>query len=288
MVGEVSVKQRARIMSAGELLSTTMGAAYLQQTRRVVWLDAREHMVSEEVSRRSVLQNTLEAYVRPDTDAQLRHRLGALETDIVITQGFIGQNKKGDTVLLGRGGSDTSASQFAVKLDAVRCEIWTDVPGMFTANPRAVPNARLLRKLTYEEAQEIASTGAKVLHPRCIQPVRQAGIPLSIRCTASPTMPDTRIDSATQTTGPQVKAMSARLGITLVSMETIGMWQQVGFLSDVFQEFKRHGLSIDLVSTSETNVTVSLDPGSIAADSEEMASLLSALRHNSNARAIGP
>ena len=127
MVGEVSVKQRARIMSAGELLSTTMGAAYLQQTRRVVWLDAREHMVSEEVSRRSMLQNTLEAYVRPDTDAQLRHRLGALETDIVITQGFIGQNKKGDTVLLGRGGSDTSASQFAVKLDAIRCEIWTDV-----------------------------------------------------------------------------------------------------------------------------------------------------------------
>ena len=88
---------------------------------------------------------------------------------------------EGDTVLLGRGGSDTSAAIFAAKVGASRLEVWTDVPGMFTANPRDVPGARLLRSLDYDEAQELATTGAKVLHPRCIAPVRAAGIPLHTR-----------------------------------------------------------------------------------------------------------
>lgn len=288
MVGEVSVKQWARIMSAGELLSTTMGAAYLAKSRGAQWLDARKYMISEPVGRRDARTNTLDAYIRPERDNELQRDLSRNAGELVITQGFIGSNRAGDTVLLGRGGSDTSATHFAAKLSAIRCEIWTDVPGMFTANPRSVPNARLLKRLSYAEAQEIASTGAKVLHPRCIQPARQFQIPLSIRCTGAPDMPATTIDDFAKATGPQVKAMSARLGITLVSMETVGMWQQVGFLSDVFQEFKEHGVSIDLVSTSETNVTVSLDPGSITADSQEMSALLKALNRYCKARAIGP
>src|SRR5690606_3375787 len=101
-------------------------------------------------------------------------------------QGFIARDRRGDTVLLGRGGSDTSAAYFAAKLRAARCETYTDVPGMFTANPREVPTARLLRRLDYDEAQEIASMGAKVLHPRCIAPCKHAGIPLSIHTTERP------------------------------------------------------------------------------------------------------
>ena len=92
---------------------------------------------------------------------------------MLITQGFIASDAHGDTVLLGRGGSDTSGSYFAAKLRARRLEIWTDVPGMFTSNPKSVSNARLLKSLDYDEAQEIASSGAKVLHPRCILPVKQ-------------------------------------------------------------------------------------------------------------------
>ena len=134
-------------------------------------------------------------------------------------------------------------------------EIWTDVPGMFSANPRATPAARQLRSLSYDEAQEIATAGAKVLHPRCLLPVRQHGIPLVVYATQAPQMGGTRISAAPAGEGAQVKAVCAKNGVTLVAMDSPGMWHQVGFLADAFAVFKRHGLSVDLVSTSETSVT---------------------------------
>jgi diaminopimelate decarboxylase/aspartate kinase len=179
---------------------------------------------------------------------------------VVVTQGFIAGDAAGDTVLLGRGGSDTSAAYFAAILQARELEIWTDVPGMFSANPRATPAARQLLELSYDEAQEIATAGAKVLHPRCLLPVRQYGIPLSVYATQAPALGGTRISDSPAGEGGQVKAICAKNGVTLVSMESPGMWHQVGFLADAFQVFKQHGLSVDLISTSETNVTVSLDP----------------------------
>src|SRR5215472_2630882 len=116
---------------------------------------------------------------------------------------------------------------------------------MFTANPRQVPAARLLAQLDYEEAQEIATTGAKVLHPRCINPVREARVPLAIRDTNHPDLAGTDIAATAADAAPSVKAISSRSGITLIAMESIGMWQQVGFLADIFEHFKRHGLSVD-------------------------------------------
>ena len=112
---------------------------------------------------------------------------------IVLTQGFIASNSRGETVILGRGGSDTSAAYFAAKLQAAGLEIWTDVPGMFSANPRTVQGARLLRVLSYAEAQEIASTGGSVLHPRCLGPVRRHGIPLRVKDTTQPELPGTLV-----------------------------------------------------------------------------------------------
>ena len=169
-------------------------------------------------------------------------------------------------MLLGRGGSDTSGSYFAAKLQARRLEIWTDVPGMFSANPRSVPTARLLRALEYDEAQEIASSGAKVLHPRCIMPVKQYGIPLYVYATQTPKLEGTVITTHGGNVAAQVKAVTIKKNITLISMETVGMWHSVGFLADAFAVFKEHGLSIDLVSTSETSVTVSLDPAANTLD----------------------
>ena len=123
-------------------------------------------------------------------DAALDAQLQAL-APIVITQGFIASDEDGNTVLLGRGGSDTSAAYLAAKLRAQRLEIWTDVPGMFSANPRSTPTARLLRALHYDEAQEIATSGAKVLHPRCILPARQYRIPLHVYATQAPELEGT-------------------------------------------------------------------------------------------------
>jgi len=112
---------------------------------------------------------------------------------------------------------------------------------MFTANPRGVPNARLLKSLDYDEAQEIASSGAKVLHPRCILPAKQYSIPLSVHATQRPELAGTVITATGGDGGARVKAVCSKKGITLISMDTLGMWHQVGFLADAFAVFKEHG-----------------------------------------------
>ncbi|HTB67431.1 MAG TPA: bifunctional aspartate kinase/diaminopimelate decarboxylase, partial [Steroidobacteraceae bacterium] len=216
-----------------------------------------------------------------------REQLNALGP-VVVTQGFIASDAEGNTVLLGRGGSDTSAAYLSAKLSAERLEIWTDVPGMFSANPRSTPSARQLRSLHYDEAQEIASSGAKVLHPRCILPARQYQIPLHVLATQVPDLPGTVLSADAGDSGAQVKAVCIKKGITLIALDSPGMWHQVGFLADAFQIFKDHGMSVDLVSTSETNVTVSLDPAANSLDSAQLDALITVLSGLCRARAIGP
>jgi len=263
LLGEATPSVHARILAHGELLSTRLGAAWLSaQGLPVTWVDARELLTSD--GRGGPERSFVGAHVPPGADPDLAARL---PDGIVLTQGFIATNPDGRTVLLGRGGSDTSAALLAGRLGSP-CEIWTDVPGMFTADPRRVPAARLLRQLSYDEAQEIATMGAKVLHPRAIAPVRAAGVPLTIRCTQRPELDGTTITADTGADGSQVKAISHRNGLVLVAMETLGMWQEVGFLARAFEVFARHGLSVDLVSTSETSVTVSLDPAANALETD--------------------
>jgi bifunctional diaminopimelate decarboxylase / aspartate kinase len=260
LVGEVSERLRARVMAQGELMATRLGAAFLaSQGLNVQWVDARTVLKAVPLKNASTRASYLSATCNFEPDIALQSQWSAPNT-VYITQGFIASDDAGDTVLLGRGGSDTSGSYFAAKLQAKRLEIWTDVPGMFSANPRDIPTARLLRALEYDEAQEIASAGAKVLHPRCIMPVKQYGIPLHVYATQTPDLEGTVITEHGGEGGAHVKAVTAKTGITLVSMDTVGMWHSVGFLADAFQVFKNHGMSVDLVSTSETNVTVSLDP----------------------------
>ena len=286
--GSVTARQRARIMAMGELLATTVGEAYLRaQALEPGWVDARTVLRAGQrdsaTARASLLSATCE--FAPDPALQAAWRALA---PLIITQGFIASDAAGDTVLLGRGGSDTSGSYFAAKLAARRLEIWTDVPGMFSANPRDVPTARLLRSLHYDEAQEIASNGAKVLHPRCILPVRQYGIPLHVYATQAPALEGTIISAAVDDTAARVKAIAIKKGITLVSMESPGMWHQVGFLADAFQIFKQQGLSVDLISTSETNVTVSLDPAANTLDAGAVTRLTEALQSLCRVQVLGP
>ncbi|HXQ32326.1 MAG TPA: bifunctional aspartate kinase/diaminopimelate decarboxylase [Steroidobacteraceae bacterium] len=289
LLHEVSDQIRARAMATGELMATELGAAWLAtQGLDVEWVDARTVLLAEARPGASTKANILSATCNYAPDAALQQRL-ANPGRVFITQGFIAIDAAGHTVLLGRGGSDTSGAYFAAKLQAVRLEIWTDVPGMFSANPKGVPNARLLKQLHYDEAQEIASSGAKVLHPRCIQPVRQYGIPLYVYATQTPELEGTHI-TANPAGGDaaQVKAIAIKKGITLISMDSPGMWHQVGFLADVFQVFKQRGLSVDLVSTSETNVTVSLDPAANTLDDPAIAALSEALAGLCRTQVIGP
>ncbi len=252
---------QAELLAQGELLSSTLGAAYLRARGfDFGWCDAREWLDAMALPNQNAWSMRLSAACGHQADDDWRARFAAQQpARMLLTQGFIARHDDGGTAVLGRGGSDTSAACFGALLRAQQVEIWTDVPGMFSANPREVPEARLLTRLDYAEAQEIATTGAKVLHPRSIGPCREARVPMTILDTARPDLPGTRIDASAATV-PGVKAISRRNGIVLVSMESIGMWQQVGFLADIFERFKRHGLSVDLIGSSETNVTVSLDP----------------------------
>jgi diaminopimelate decarboxylase/aspartate kinase len=288
LVGEVSERLRARVLAQGELMATRLGAAFLtSQGLDVQWVDARAVIKAEQRRNASMRASYLSATCAYDPDPELQQRWSTPGT-VWISQGFIASDENGDTVLLGRGGSDTSGSYFAAKLQARRLEIWTDVPGMFSANPRSVSTARLLRALEYDEAQEIASSGAKVLHPRCIMPVKQYGIPLYVYATQTPRLEGTVITTHGGNVTAQVKAVTIKKNITLISMETVGMWHSVGFLADSFAVFKQHGLSVDLVSTSETSVTVSLDPAANSLDKSALDALVADLGKLCRVEVIGP
>lgn len=261
LIGEASYRVQARLLAMGELMATKLGAAYVRREMgEAEWIDSREYIRTnalKNVSERSLI---LSAVSSTDFDESVLKKLN--ETgNIIVTQGFIGSDAGGKTVVLGRGGSDVSAAYFASKIGAERLEIWTDVPGLFSANPQNVPSARLLNHLSYKEAQEIATNGAEVLHPRSIMPARKHHIPIHVRCTQRPELSGTVISDEASDDEALVKTIAVRKNVILISMESLGMWQEVGFLAEAFEVFKQHGLSIDLISTSESNVTVSLDPG---------------------------
>ncbi|MGX5732224.1 bifunctional aspartate kinase/diaminopimelate decarboxylase [Pseudoxanthomonas beigongshangi] len=279
---------QAEVLAQGELLSSTLGAAYLKsQGLDFGWMDARHWLQASILPNQSAWAQRLSVSCATAPDQDWRRAFAAQDSAMLLTQGFIARHGDGGTAILGRGGSDTSAAYFGALLGARRVEIWTDVPGMFSANPREVPDARLLTRLDYYEAQEIATTGAKVLHPRSIKPCRNAGVPMAILDTERPDLPGTSIDDKAATV-PGVKAVSRRNGIVLVSMEGIGMWQQVGFLADVFARFKKHGLSVDLIGSSETNVTVSLDPSENLVSTDVLAALSADLAEVCRVKVIAP
>ncbi|MCX7555639.1 bifunctional aspartate kinase/diaminopimelate decarboxylase [Xanthomonadaceae bacterium JHOS43] len=285
---DTALDWQAEVLALGELFSSRLGSAYLSSRGLDLrWSDARRFLRALVLPNQSAWSARLSVNcdTRPEPDFRTRY---SAQGDTLITQGFICADVSGRTAILGRGGSDTSAACFGALLGAARVETWTDVPGMFSANPRQVPQARLLTRLDYEEAQEIASTGAKVLHPRCISPCREARVPLWIRDTSRPDFEGTVIGPRLTDSAPGVKAISTKRGIVLVSMDGIGMWQQVGFLADVFERFKRHGLSVDLIGSSEANVTVSLDPSDNLVSSDVLERLAADLSEVCRVKVIAP
>jgi diaminopimelate decarboxylase/aspartate kinase len=287
-VGGADDRTRARVMAMGELLSTKIGAQFLcLDGLDAVWVDARDYLKAESREAATIRAEYLSATCDFSPNMDIATRLSA-RGRLLLTQGFIASNSASETVLLGRGGSDTSGAYFAAILGARQLEIWTDVPGMFSANPRSTSGARQLLELTYDEAQEIATAGAKVLHPRCLLPARERSIPIYVYATQAPEMRGTRISSSPPSDAAQVKAVCVKKGVTLISLESPGMWHEVGFLADAFQIFKQHGLSVDLVSTSETNVTVSLDPQANAIDQAILQRLQADLTALGRAEIIGP
>ena len=245
----------ANIMSFGERASALIGEVYLRS----------QQIPMTPLLANNILLATDDGYT--DTSCifspvlEEQKFLAEGKRRVMITEGFIARNRNGDLVLLGRGGSDTSATLIAGGVKAKRCEIWSNVPGFYSTDPRAVAEAKLIRKLSYEEAQEIALMGAKVLHPRAIAPLLADQIELRLCSTDDYRVKGTVISGQVQTGSAMVKAISVKDKILLLQMASLQMWRQAGFLADIFACFKSHGLSVDLVATSEATVCVSLDEG---------------------------
>ncbi len=179
--------------------------------------------------------------------------------EIPVMGGFIAASRSGETTTLGRGGSDYSAAIVGAALKAREIQIWTDVTGVLTSDPRICPDARTLKTLSYEEAAELAYFGAKVLHPKTIQPAVDLQIPVRVCNSHEPAEHGTMILPQTQTTPRKVKSIAYKKGITVLHITSARMLGAYGFMSAIFQIFERHRTVIDVVTTSEVSVSLTLD-----------------------------
>ncbi len=247
----------------GEEMAGPAGADFLRaRGLDVHWLEARELLPASSAGEP---EGTPEGTRRPslaadrdgDPDPALAQRLDAFEG-----------------VVLTGGGSESAAAVLAARWGADRLEIWSDHPAVFTADPRRVPGARLVRRLSYDEAQEITAAGNRILHPRCIPALRRRGIPIHLRSIRMPADPGTVVHRRAPDGVSQLKAVSWKEGVVLISMDTVGMWREVGFLARVFAAFADAEVAVDLVSTSETNVTVSLDASADLLDPDRLDDLV--------------
>ena len=176
-----------------------------------------------------------------------------------IVTGFIAKDHDGNITTLGRGGSDLSATMIAAACKADEAQVWKDVDGILTADPRIVKKARPVESVTYDEAAELAYFGAQVLHPRAMQPCIKTGTPVLVKNSYNIAAPGTRIVASQENKGPPVRAITFRRNVTLVDIVSTRMIGQHGFLAEVFAAFARHHTSIDMVATSEVSVSVTLD-----------------------------
>ena len=253
-LGELSDRNKAIIISNGEYLSSTI-IAYAMNSKgiRTKWVDARSIMVT----------NNSYLKAEPDMTAIMERVPGVIAdaydgVDAVITQGFIGVTKDGEPTVLGRGGSDYSASLIGMALDAERIEIWTDVDGVRTADPRKVQNTKYLEKISFEEAAEMAHFGAKVLHPLTIEPAVRKSIPIYVLNSMNPSGKGTAI-LRNEFIEDGVKSVSFKENIRVINIFSTRMINTSGFLRRVFEIFSESKVSVDLISTSEANISVTVD-----------------------------
>jgi len=243
------------VLAVGELLSSRIVAsAFGDASGGADWVDARRVMVTD-------ADHTRAQPLMAETRDCLRVRVAPLvaEGRIVVLGGFIGATIDGATTTLGRGGSDYSAAIVGAGLGASTIDIWTDVDGMLTADPRVVAGARLVPNLSFAEASELAYFGAKVLHPSTILPAMAQGIPVRILNSRRPEQPGTRITAAAPAGAGPLRALACKREIAVVHITSTRMLMAHGFLRRVFEVFDHHGTVVDVVTTSEVSVSVTVD-----------------------------
>lgn len=281
----VQPRLKAEIMAHGEIMSTRLIAAYLaDEGLDAEWQDARKALRADQrVLKSDGTSSYLQAECDFSPDRELQQRWGDLKSRVLVTQGFIASNPNGRTVLLGRGGSDTSAAYFAAKLQAERLEIWTDVPGMFSANPLMINEARQLRRIDYQEATILANMGAKVLHPRCVDPAAEYDIPILVNCTSAPDVPGTLVCRAESSLAkPVIKAVITRANLRVITSRARQDMPISEFLRQFFGAAEEFDVRLDPMAMSETAVQGAVDPAFNTLTSEDAQVYLKNLREFSD------
>lgn len=237
------------IVAQGEIMSTNMVTNYLKECGyNAVLLSALDFMLTDKNSEPD------SSYIKDKLQNLLEQNPGQ---QVYITQGFICRNAYGEIDNLLRGGSDYTASLAGAAINADEIQIWTDIDGMHNNDPRVVDKTEAVRQLHFEEAAELAYFGAKILHPTCVQPAKYAGIPVRLLNTMDPAAPGTIINNETVT--GKIKAIAAKDNIVAIKIKSSRMLLATGFLRKVFEIFESYQTAIDMITTSEVGVSMSID-----------------------------
>jgi len=269
-LGELTPRSLDAISGMGERLSCEIVAAALEAAGVPARaLDARSIIVTDENFGRA-------APLMPETMQRVQEEVRPLteEGTVPVLGGFIGRTQSGASTTLGRGGSDWSAAIVGASLPAAEIQIWTDVDGMMTVDPRTVPAARAIPEVSFEEAAELAYFGAKVLHPATIKPAVEKAIPVRILNSLNPTAPGTLIAARAEGAIGEPRAIAFKKGITVVLISQPRMLMAHGFVARVFEVFDRYRTPVDLIATSEVSISLTVDdPEAIPAIQADLATL---------------
>ncbi|WCE29989.1 lysine-sensitive aspartokinase 3 [Vibrio sp. SCSIO 43137] len=259
-----SDKLTDQLVASGELMSTYI----LTQLMKERGIDAVRFDIRE-------VMRTSAAYGKAEPELEEISRLAQeklvplCQKHVVITQGFIGSDSEGNTTTLGRGGSDYSAALIAEAVEAKGLEIWTDVPGIYTTDPRIAPKASPIPEISFSEASEMANFGAKILHPSTLLPALRHQIPVFVGSSKAPEKGGTWIKQEVKS-APLFRAIALRCNQTMVTLHSPNMFHAYGFLAEVFKILARYKISVDLITTSEVSVSLTLDQTNTAGGSPEL------------------
>jgi len=256
ILGELTPRSLDAIASFGERLSSRIVTNYFQHHGiPAVHADARKVIVTDN-------RHTHAIPLLEETYAKLESCIPRLaKTQVVVLGGFIAATEGGVTSTLGRGGSDFTASLVGAGIGAEEIQIWTDVDGMLTADPTVIPGGHRVRVISFEEAAELAYFGAKVLHPSTVLPAVDKNIPVLILNSRRPEVEGTRITKDAVAGNNVVKSIACKKDVTVLNIRSTRMFMAHGFLRSIFEIFDRHQTSVDMVSTSEVSVSLTIDQG---------------------------
>jgi len=270
-VGEITPRTYDYVASFGEVLSSKIvAAAFAARGLHGAYVDSRQVLLTDSAFMRAVPQFE-------ETNERLKKKVAPLIEDghVPVMGGFIGSDRAGVTTTIGRGGSDFSAAIFGAGLNAQRIEIWTDVDGMMTTDPRLCPDARRIKVISFDEAAELAYFGAKVLHPATVLPAVQQNIPVFVLNSHNPTCEGTKIIARAPHCKNIFKAIALKKKITLVEVAAPRRLLVQGYLKSIFELFDKHGVGVDVVSTSEVSVSITAETNeaipALAADLAKLA-----------------